>query len=531
MTTWTCARRKGAIAALAMLAMLILPALLACSAPAARQAPKTAAEPGVLRILNSFTIDSLDPAKPGEQWFPTFGSSELLMQLTEHDELKPWLAESVDRINDTSWRIRLRPGVTFQNGKKVDARAVVACMRRQQEKFPTATALLPGAKIEATGDLELTITTATPDAIVPAKLAEFNGFPIYDAATVEAAGDHPDTLAGKGFYTGPYEPVSFSKTELVLKRYDGYWQGRPALPGVTVRTVLDAQARLAAIQNKEADLSLYPPTETKRTLAGRSDAFFVTAPAGEESLRIEMNQHQAPFNEYAVRRAFGYAIDYKALANEVMDGAYAVATGMLPAGAQGAVPNQTTDLTKATALLEKAGWLPGPDGIRQKGGNRLEVVLYCYPQQPDTASQAVAIQEEVRKAGFDVKIMQSDDITSVLLKPSGWNAALVFNGTISPWSGVPDTSLTRYLSSGSPDNYSGTSDPELDKLISQLSATFDQSERLRLLQRIQRIVIDEKAYLIVASYKRFPMVVGPAYRGYVPSNYRRFVNFDTKPSP
>lgn len=511
---------------------LLIVALLAqagCAAPAAPPTPTPDSEPSALRILNSFKIASLDPAQSGQQWFPTFGAAELLMEVTEQGELKPWLAQSIERVSDTVWQVKLRPDVTFQNGKKLDAAAVVACMKRQIEKYSTAAALLPDAKIEATGDLELTITTATPDAIVPAKLAEFNGFPIYDAAAVEAAGENPAALAGKGFYTGPYAPVQHSETELVLQRYDGYWQGRPALPGVSVKAVLDAQARLAAIQNNEADLSLYPPTETKRVIAGRQDSYYVIAALGKESLRIEMNQHEAPFNEYAVRRAFGYAIAYEALANEVMDGAYTVATGYLPPGSLGAVSNQSTDIAKANALLDEAGWQMGADGIRQKDGVRLEVILYTYPQQPDTASHAVAIQEQVRQVGFDVKIMQSDDINTTLLKPSGWNAALIFNGTISPWSSAPDNSLRRYFYTGSDANYSGTADPELDKLIDQLAGTFDLQERERLLQRIGEIVIDEKAYLIIASFKAFPMVAGSAYKGYVPSSWRRFVQFDTKP--
>ena len=64
----------------------------------------------------------------------------------------------------------------------------------------------------------------------------------------------------------------------------------------------------------------------------------------------------------------------------------------------------------------------------------------------------------------------------------------------------------------------------------ELSGAFDEGQRTELLQDIQRIIIEEKAYQFFISCKLFPAVVSPAYRGYLPSHNWLHVTFDTKPT-
>src|SRR5690606_14574248 len=116
-----------------------------------------------------------------------------------------------------------------------------------------------GTTFEVTGDYEITIKTVQPWPALPGVLANEGVFLIFDAVAVAAAGDNWPSLADKGIYTGPYEIVSLSSEALVTSRFDNYWRGKPALPGVTVSFVSDANARILAVQNDEADIALYPP--------------------------------------------------------------------------------------------------------------------------------------------------------------------------------------------------------------------------------------------------------------------------------
>ncbi|NOZ71816.1 MAG: ABC transporter substrate-binding protein [Chloroflexi bacterium] len=504
----------------------------ATSTPAAEPiaTPETAPtqpETPPLTVVTSFRIKSLDPIKQGF-WYSEFGCAELLMKWDRDFIVKPWVLKSLDQIDDLNWRMTLRPEVTFQNGASLDAEALAALMNRQLELSPSAQANLPGASVKVTGDYELVLTTQTPTPTLPNILASESVFPVYDVKAVEAVGEDYEKLAGAGFYTGPYQVVELDDQSLVLERYEGYWQGEPPLPGVTVKFVPDAQARILAVQNGEADIAIYVPSEAKRIVAGRSDAFFVTAPNTREGVRLVLNLKTSPFDDVAVRRAFGLGIDYASIANEVLDGVYAVATGYYPPGFPWLVENQKTDPALANQLLDEAGWLVGDDGIRVKDGQPLKIILLIYPQQPDLEPISTAMQSQLREIGFDVEIQSVDGISDTMKKDlTPWNAGLAFSGSVSG-GGAPQ--LHRYIASDGDRNYGGIHDSELDAFIKELNVTFDAVERTELLKKIQNNIIEENAYQFFVSYKLFPAVVSPAYRDYLPSHNWLHVTYETRPT-
>ncbi|WP_300007702.1 ABC transporter substrate-binding protein [Pseudonocardia sp.] len=507
-------------------AVLSAAVLAACGAPPT-QAPSAGAPAGPLRIATSFTIDSMDPIQEGF-WMPEFGVAETPMRVTPDGELEPWLIAGLDRSDERTWVLTLRPDVTFQNGTPLDAAAFAASMTRQLIESPSAQAQLAGATAAASGELEVTLTTPTPDASVPHALANEAVFAIYDSATVQAAGEDVASLVGAGIYTGPYAVRALDEQRVELDAFAGHWAGPPPLPGVTVRFVADAQARILAVQNGETDLALYVPTDAKQVLEGDPSAVFVTPERGTGTATLMINLQREPFADPAARRALSLGIDYAQIATEVLDGAYDVAQSLYSTVHDFAVPNQRTDTAAATALLDGAGWLPGADGVRAKDGTPLRMVLLTYPQQPDTQTMAIAVQSQLAPLGFAVQIRQVEDVNAALADDPDWDAAVVFNGTAG-FTGSPEPFLRRYLVTGGDRNYGGVADPELDELTARLGATFDEAARADLLARIQEIVITERTYLGVLAVKRFPVVAAPEWAGYEPSNSLNHVTADTRP--
>lgn len=89
-----------------------------------------------------WTENTLDPATEYDGWSSSrAGITETLVTIDEKLELKPLLADSWKQENDTTWVFHIREGVTFHNGKKVDAQAVKAAFERAmtiQERAKTA---------------------------------------------------------------------------------------------------------------------------------------------------------------------------------------------------------------------------------------------------------------------------------------------------------------------------------------------------------------------------------------------------------
>jgi peptide/nickel transport system substrate-binding protein len=60
-------------------------------------------------------------------------------------------------------------------------------------------------------------------------------------------------------------------------------------------------------------------------------------------------------------------------------------------------------IDKATKLLDEAGWKPGADGIRAKGGVKLKLVYQSSINAPRQKTQAI-VKQACQKAGIEVEI-------------------------------------------------------------------------------------------------------------------------------
>lgn len=491
-----------------------------------------AQEPAPLRMVTSFEVSTLDPASAGF-WMAEFGVAELLLQFRADGMHHPWLLESWESVDDLTWRLVLRDGVSFQNGNPVDAEAVVATINRQLAVSTGARAVVPeGAEFIATGPLEITVTTEEPFPGLLGVLASEGVFPIYDAEAVQAAADAGDfgTLAGTGFYTGPYTLETLSPEAMTMSRNERYWQGMPALSALTVQFVPDGNARILAVQNGEADIALYPPAASKPVVDATPGLHFNFETPGSGGFMFFSNFAQAPFDDPVMRRAINNAIDYEELANQIMGGMADQAVGLYQPIVPWALALQETDRAVAEALMDEAGWTVGANGMRSRDGQPLAIRLLTYPQQPDSDLIARAIQAQLRPYGVEVSIGLVDDITAYTNEnDTDWEGAVI-SGTPVGFGGMPESFIFNYLSTGGSRNPGPLENAELDGLGEELAVTIDPDRRTAILHRIQEIVIDEEAYAFPLIFSRPRVVVNDAWRDYQPGFNLFHVSWETAPS-
>lgn len=469
-----------------------------------------------LTIATSFAIDDLDPLQSG-YWAPEFGYGALLLKPVKGGKLEPWLlAAPPTQATPTTWTLRLKPDLTFQNGRTLDSAALAAAMNFSLAENPSVKPLLPGAKVAVTGPDTVTLTTAKATSYVPSLLGHEAMFPIVDIATYLPLRKRPAELVAAKIWAGPYTVSSLTPQAMTLTPTPRYTVSAPKLKKLTVRFVPDAQARILAVQHGEADLALYPPTSAARELAGRGDAVYLQQPAGTaaEGFQLSLNPRTGPLAELPVRKALRDGIDYAALSTQVMNGLYDTAVGFYPAFLPYAAHNQKHDAGAANAALDAAGWARGPDGVRVKAGRRLTLTVLTYPQQPDARTLAVAVQAQLRKVGFDIALRQVDDIDAAMKVPAGWDAAVRGNGTLDWTQTDPVTPIIASFTPGGDNNHGGVSNPELTRLAGQLAATTDPAPRDRLLRRVQQIVVTDQVYGLNLVLKRVPVVATPALKDY-----------------
>lgn len=500
-------RRAGALT-------VNLVAALAIAATGCGAAEPPASRPDMIRIVTPYAVKSLDPVRQG-LWSPEWGYGELLMRATENGTVEPWLLEDLTATSPTTWRLRLRPDVTFGNGRRLDATALKAAIDRHLTDNALVRTNLAGAATAVADARTVTLTTARPVANLPHLLADEQGVSVFDTQAAPR-GAAPETLVGKGIYTGPFQVERLSADEMVLKRNPKYWGGRVKLAGARVRFVPDGQARVLAVRSGEADVALYPPTELLTQVRdAASGPRMAAAKHPLQQLRAIFNLRAAPMDDPAVRRAFALAVDYQQLAGDVFDGLYEAPVGWYPKTVAYAEATQRTDQEAARRQLEGTGWRAGQDGIRRKAGQPLTVSLLTYPQQPDTRTAAVALQAQLRQVGFDVRIREVPD-NYAAMKERDWHVGLSFDGTLG-YTFDPVGPLRDFLSTTGVKNFGGVTDPRLDALISDLAGTFDATARHDLLRQAQRLVA-EQAYTVVLTQRTPKAVVSQQFASYRPSS-------------
>ncbi|GAA4035196.1 ABC transporter substrate-binding protein [Allokutzneria multivorans] len=487
-------------------ALVLSAALLTGCASAPTAAPDT------LRIVTPYKVKSLDPVKQG-LWSPEWGYGELLMRSTENGDVEPWVLQSLQPVTGTQWRLVLRPGVTFSNGRALDSAVLRTVLERHLAENPLVKANLPGATIETPDATTVLLSTSTPVVNMPSLLADEQSVTVFDPQA-------------QGVYTGPFTVSKLDDNEMVLARNPKYWGGPAKLSEVRVRFVPDGQARLLAVRTGEADIALYPPTDALGAVKGAtSGPRMATASQTLQQLRAIPNLRRAPMNDLAVRKAFALAIDYDQIAKQVLDGLYRTPKGIYPDVAAFALGTQRTDVAEAKRLLDDAGWTPSSAGARVKDGKLLRLNVITYPQQPDTKAIAVAMQAQLAAAGIGVQVTEVQDNYEAL-KGDAWDVGLSFDGTLG-YNYDPIVPLRDFLTSQGSKNFGGIADPELDTLVSDLGKTADVSARTPVLHQIQRLIA-ERGYLPVVAQRSSAAVVGSAFASYRPSSVLHHVTATTQ---
>ena len=483
-----------------------------------------------LKILNSYKLFSIDPAKFGTHWLHDWAAADTFMTVSEEGEVVPHVLKALDRIDDLRWKLTLRDGVFFQNGKKLTAKAAALCITRQLAKNKRVQAILPGCRAEATGPLEVILTTSRPNAGVPMALAARQApLYVYDAEVMEKAGGDGSKIAGAGAYTAPFEIVKYTPDFLLLKKNKSYWAGEPFLDKIEVKRVPDAQSRITAVQSGEADLAFYPPFEAAYTLKNHKDAFFLASPKALQSLLIYFNLKAAPFDDLNVRRAFSLGIDYRQIAEDVSEGIFEEAKGLYPAGMPYSLNNQRYAPEEAERILDQAGWLKGKDGFRYKDQKPLVISILLLPRAPEVKTVCIVIQEQLSRIGIKVELNPNEDIKGFMKgSPLAWHCSVWLSGSLSGVGDYMQPYIRRFMSGGDW-NYGKISDPEIDEIGTQLQQTFDPQKRYDLLKRAQKIIAEEKVYMLASTFKRFMVVASPKWKNYRVSSYRHHLSFKTAP--
>ncbi|MBI3997677.1 MAG: hypothetical protein HY355_01500, partial [Armatimonadetes bacterium] len=300
-----------------------------------------------------------------------------LVGFNDKMQIVPQLATewSVSR-DGLTWTFRLRRGVTFHDGGPFDADAAVFHIQRQidvatnRSNRPLWDPLTAVRKID---DFTIAISTQKPYGALLSTLAHGSGG-IVSPAAVRRLGEG---FARAPVGTGPYMFERLDTgTELVLRRNDTYWGGRPGFSRIILRHVPDPTTRIALLQSGQVDVINAIPPENVAQLQGNPAIEVVARPA-LRTFGFAFNLNRKFFQDVRVRHAFNYAVNrgpvikaiFKDYATPIDSPLSPFTAGYSPVG------SWAYDVDRAKSLMNEAGWRPGPDGVLRKDGQPFEITL------------------------------------------------------------------------------------------------------------------------------------------------------------
>jgi len=436
-----------------------------------------------LGLSGGSSSDTLDPHK-SLTYTDTSRLQSLyqpLAQLNAQAQVEYVLAESITPHGSLSdWIIRLRPGVTFHDGKAFTADDVIFTFQRVYNngftgKFGLGPIDLKNTK--AHDKLTVQVKMTRPFASFAEQLAAF-WYNLY----IAPASFNPAKPNG----TGPFIFQSFTPGQRsVFTRNPGYW--KPGLPYVDTLTIIDFGDN-TALQDALVTGVIHGAGALDgpqiASLATTSGIKTVVSHSGE-IVPFTMRVDQPPFNDVSVRQAMRLLVDRPQLIDSALDSYGVVANDLFspydPAFDHSLVRASQGDIPQAKFLLKKAG---------QEG---LTVSLTTSAVATGTVAMATVLAAQAKAAGVTINLDNVPPGTFFGPDYLRWTFAQDYYNYYPYLSQVAESMLP-----GSPFNETHTGNPQYTSLYNQANATASPSLRKEILQEMQRYDFSEGGYIIPA---------------------------------
>jgi peptide/nickel transport system substrate-binding protein len=281
---------------------------------------------------------------------------ETLLEFDDEYQLQPTgLAESVDADNPKQYTIRLRDGITFQDGKPLTADDVIYSLQRigTQKNGLTgfaATATMDIKGIKKIDDRTVRLPLLSADSTIPQTLASYT-FGIVPEGYEAFKGDASTQIG-----TGAYKLKSFTPgQESVHERYDGYWRDS-WFDTVTITDFTDATAQINALKGGQIDAMTDLPANQVEAVKSSGVEALISQTGGWVPLCMAIDM--APFDDPKVRQAMRLIIDRKQILEQIGSGYGTVAKDLYAPFDEGYfsdLPERNQDIEQAKSLLKSAG--------------------------------------------------------------------------------------------------------------------------------------------------------------------------------
>lgn len=436
-------------------------------------------------VMNDFT--ELEPTYDWNGWNLTrMGIGENLVQIDENLNFKAVIAESWENVDELTTTFVIREGVTFHNGKTVDAAMVKASLERALALTNREDVKIPVDSITAEGQL-LTIKTTTPYPTLINNLAD----PVYIIVDAEAYKENPTAFEKNPIATGPFKLKAItSAAEVDLVKHDTHWSGDIAVDTINVKGIPDDATRVMALQSGEVDFITQVAAKDVALFENNDDYTVLRGP-NLRVFQLGINMRQPYMQNLSFRQALAYGLNKEMYAEKLVSGTPATGpfTSSLSFGYK-AEDMYQYDLEKANAILDQEGFIDtDANGIRETNGQDIVLKYVLNTGHGNEAKNvAVAVQDDYKKIGLGVEIVQVENYNDMV---NNGDYDLVWERWTSAPTADPAYFIEANYLSGAVGNKGGYHNPEIDAIVEQFNVTFDKEQRDALGVKATEILLED----------------------------------------
>jgi peptide/nickel transport system substrate-binding protein len=279
------------------------------------------------------------------------------------------------------------------------------------------------------------------------------------------------------------------------------YRGRPKLDRIVYSLSLDFNSAVARLFTGDADFFEQLRPENMAKLATDTALRALPYPSLQHTF-LALNtidpahpgQPNPIFADRAVRRALTMAVDRAGMLRNVFGVMAHPSYGPFPrflGVADTTLPQLPYDTVKARALLDSAGWTPGPDGVRSKNGQRLEFGITTTVSSASRKQYSVLLQEAFKRVGA-VATVDAVDFAGAAAKLQGrsFQTVLVTFAPDPNVSGVRQAWSSAALGKDGL-NYPSYVNPTVDALLDSATLAFDPARARAYSRRAFEIIIED----------------------------------------
>ena len=458
--------------------------------------------------------------------------------------LRPVLAETIPGREDgtlsadgksVTWK--LKKGVTWHDGKPFTADDVVFTWAYARNPATAATTIgsYKDVTVEKVDDYTVVVKFEQPtpfwaDAFV-ASAGSIIPKHLFADYTGDKSRDAPTNLKPVG--TGPYKFKDFKPGDMVAGTINTsyHMDNRPYFDAIEMKGGGDAvSAARAVLQTGEFDFAWNLQVEDEilqKLEKGGKGKVTITPGGGIEHIQLNttdpwtevdgerssLKTRHPTLSDPAVRQALALLVD-KDSVEKFIYGRGGVATANFinnPERFRSKNTKYEFNVDKANALLDKAGWKKGADGVREKDGKKLKFVYSTSINQPRQKTQAI-VKQACQKAGIDIEIKAvvssvffSSDVANPDTYPHFYTDLQMYNN--SPLQPDPESFLRQFLSweAASKENkWQGRNitrwrNKEYDDLHKAAQVELDPVKRAGILIKLNDLAIDNQVVIPVVA--------------------------------